>query len=158
MKKTRSLQIWEWIRSCLWQERINRVIWKLYMIIEDASLLNDHVKKLSLNHFRVEPEYFNRKSQWKWSVKSYKFEVTKRLKISQYVWKEPFLEKLRKTMDREETLKCGVTYMAASKALSSLLCFQLQRKISPERKYDESLKFCLCTSCCARPVVSIWSS
>lgn len=107
--------------------------------MEDASHLNDHVKKLSLDGFRVEPEYFNRKSQWKWSVRSYKFEVTKTVKISQYVWKGPFLEKLRKTMDREETLKCGVTYMAAPKALSSLLCLQVQRKISPERKYDESL-------------------
>lgn len=123
--------------------------------MEDASHLNDHVKKLSLNGFRVEPEYFSRKSQWKWSVKSYKFEVTKRLKISQYVWEEPFLEKLRKTMDREETLKCGVTYMAVPKALSLLLCLQVKRKISPKRKYDESLKFCLCASCCARPVVSI---
>ena len=41
-------------------------------------------------------------------------------------------------MDREETLKCGVTYMEAPKALILLLCLQVQRKISPERKYDES--------------------
>lgn len=106
--------------------------------MEDASHLNGHVKKLSLNGFRVEPEYFNRKSQWKWSVRSYKLEVNKRLKISQYVWKEPFLGKPRKTMDKEETLKCGVTYMEAPKALNLLLCLQVQRKISPERKYDES--------------------
>lgn len=105
--------------------------------MEDANHFNDHSKILSLSGFRVEPEYFKGKFKWKWSASSFKFEVSK-VKYILICLEVTILRRtmlLRKTMEREETPKCGATYMVTPNALSSLLFSKLREKFSPKRKY-----------------------
>lgn len=47
------------------------------MIIDNANHVNYNVKILSLDRYKVEPEWFKGKSIWKWSANSWKFEVRK---------------------------------------------------------------------------------
>lgn len=52
------------------------------MIIDNANHVNYNAKILSLDRYRVEPEWFKGKSIWKWSANSWKFEVSTKLKVS----------------------------------------------------------------------------